>query len=155
MLKEKIQNDLKEILKSGMKLETDVLRMISAAIKNKEIEKRKKETGLTDDEIVEVLLTELKKRYDAASQYEKGERKELAEKELEEAKIIKRYLPEELAEEDLRKIILDEIKKQISVSQKDFGKLMGQVMQKVKGRASGDVVSKILKEELSKLTSNS
>ncbi len=146
-LKQKLQDDLKASLKAGDSERRSVIGMAMAAIKNKEIEKR---SELDDDEIIAVLGSEIKKRKDSVAQYEQGGRPELAEGERKEAAILSEYLPEQIPEEAVR----DEVKKAISetgaTSMKDMGKVIGAVMAKVKGRAGGDVVSAMVKEELSK-----
>lgn len=147
-LKEQILSDLKESLKSGDSFRRDVLRLVSGAIKNLEIEKMKKEEGLNDQEVVEVLKKSVKQRKDSIEQYEKGGRSDLAEKEKKEMEIISAYLPSQMGEEKVR----EEIRKIISsfgeISPKDFGKVMGISMKKLGGQADGSVVKKILEEEL-------
>ncbi len=148
-LKEKILFDLKESLKSGDAFKRDVLRFLSGSIKNAEIEKRKKEEGLDDQEVMEVVRKSIKQRKDSIEQYEKGGRTDLAEKEKKELEIISIYLPAQMDESKVR----EEIKKIISesgeISPKDFGKIMGISMKKLQGQTDGSVVKKILEEELS------
>lgn len=161
MLKQTIQKDLVNALKNKDEATVSVLRMLQAAIKNKEIEKRtklgktekdianlKNLSGLTDQEVVNLVSSEIKKRKEAVEQYKLAKRNELVEKELKEIKILSLYLPEQLSENDLRKIIDEEIKKLGIVSLKDFPKIISQVMPKVKGRADGSLVSKLIKEKL-------
>jgi uncharacterized protein YqeY len=147
MLKEKIQQDIKDALKSGDSKKRMVLGMVSAAIKNKEIEKR---TELSDDDVIAVISTEIKKRKDSVEQFEKGGRPELAEGEKKEAEMLMAYMPEQMSEEDIR----SEVKKVIAETgikdMKEMGKLIGAVMAKVKGKADGQLVSRLVKEELSK-----
>src|SRR3989338_5321328 len=107
MLKEKLQQDLKESLKSGDSRKRMVLGMVMAAVKNKEIEKR---SELSDEEIVAVIASEIKKRRDAVVQYEKGGRPELAEQEKQEMDILMGYMPEQMPEEEIR----TEVQKAIS-----------------------------------------
>lgn len=148
-LKEKILFDLKESLKSGDAFKRDVLRFLSGSIKNAEIEKRKKEEGLDDQEVMEVVRKSIKQRKDSIEQYEKGGRTDLAEKEKKELEIISVYLPAQMDKSKVR----EEIKKIISesgeISPKDFGKIMGISMKKLQGQTDGSVVKKILEEELS------
>jgi len=147
-LKEQIISELKESLKSGDSLKRDTLRFLSSAIKNVEIEKKKKEEGLDDEETLEVVRRAIKQRKDSIEQYEKGGRSDLAEKEKKELEILSVYLPAQMDEEKIR----EEIKKVISDSgagsQKDFGKVMGMAMKKLGGQAEGDLVKKIVQEEL-------
>lgn len=148
MLKQKITEDLKQSLKSGDALRLSTLRMLSAAIANKEIELRKKDTGLSDDEVLAVINSEMKKRRDAAAEYKKGGREESAKKEEAEAAILKEYLPPEIPEEELREMIKKAITESGAKDIKDFGKVMKLIMPQVKGRAGGAKISQILKEEL-------
>lgn len=98
ILKSQIQSDFKEAYKEKRTLEIGALRMLMTAIKNKEIEKGKKEKGLSDEEIIEVVTSQIKERKKAAGEYKKGGRKELAEKEEKEAEILEKYLPEQLSQ---------------------------------------------------------
>jgi hypothetical protein len=147
MIKDKLQQDVKDALKSGDSKKRMVLGMVLSAIKNKEIEKKGE---LSDDDVVAVISTEIKKRKDSVEQYEKGGRPELAEQEKKEAEMLMTYMPEQMSEEDIR----NEVKKTITETGikdiKEMGKLIGAVMVKVKGKADGQVVSRLVKEELSK-----
>lgn len=147
-LKEKILGDLKEALKSGDNFKRDVLRLLSSAIKNTEIEKLKKEEGLNDQEIIDVVKKAVKQRKDSVEQYEKGGRSDLAEKEKKEIDVISIYLPSQMDEEKIREIIKEVIIRIGAASQKDFGKVMGMAMKKVQGQADGDMVKKIVEKEL-------
>ena len=95
-------------------------------------------------------MSEVKKRNDAIVLYKQGNRPELAEKEQKEIDIIKKYLPEQLSDDDIKKIISDAILKTGAKEMKDMGKVMAEINPKIKGRADGGVVSKIVKELLSK-----
>ena len=153
-LKEKIQKDLTEALKNKRELEVSVLRLLIAAILNKEKEKRyklkeEKDVLLSDEEITDVVSAEVKKRKEAASEYQKGGRQELADKERKESEILQKYLPEQLSEKDLEKLIKEAIAKTGAKEQKDIGKVMAVLMPQTKGRADGGLVSKIVKESLS------
>ena len=149
-LKDKIAEDQKNALKEGDALRLSTLRMLSAAVANKEIELRKKDVGLSDREILDVISSEAKKRKDAAQGYRTGAREELAQKEEAELKILQSYLPPEISEEDLRRIIKDGIREAGAKSQQDFAKVMKVIMPTLKGKASGDRISGALKEELGK-----
>jgi len=147
MLKEKLQQEMKDALKSGNSQKRTLLSMVLSAVKNKEIEKR---TELTDEDVIGVISSEIKKRKDATEQFEKGGRPELAEEEKKEAEMLMVYMPEQMSEEDIR----NEVKKAMAETgikdMKEIGKLIGAVMVKVKGKADGQTVSRIVKEELSK-----
>lgn len=146
-----------------------VLGSLIAAITNKEKEKRnklskqiqetaelEKQSQLTDEEILEVIGSEVKKRKEAKEQYEKGARPELAQKEQAELKILSEYLPPQLSEEELLKIVRETIAQLKGASEAkspprvDMGKVIGSVMAKVKGQADGSTVSNLIKNELSK-----
>lgn len=144
-LKEKIREDLKSAMKSGETEKRDVIRMIDSMIKNVEIEKGKREEGLNDQEVIEVLSRAVKQRKDSANQYLEGGRPELAEKEKGEIEIISAYLPEQLGEEDL-KVIVDKVIE--GETEMEMGKLMGKVMAEVKGRADGNLVRQLVEKAI-------
>lgn len=162
-LKIQIQEDLKSALKEKKEIEISVLRLLLAAISNREIEKRtkiwkkkpelsleelKSESILTDEEILEIILAEGKKKKEAILLFEKGKREDLAEREKRELTILERYLPEQLSEEEIKKLVKEAIKKVGAKGLKDIGKVMQELMPKVKGRAEGSLVSRIVKELL-------
>jgi uncharacterized protein YqeY len=155
MLKQNIQIDSKEALKSGDQFKLGVLRMILASITTKEKEKKFKEkiegdAQLTDEEIISVLSSEIKKRKDAIALYEQGKRPELAEREKKEIEVVKNYLPEQLSEEEIKKLVADSISATGAKEMKDMGKVMADLNPKIKGKADGGIVSKIVKELLNK-----
>ena len=161
-LKEKIQEDLNKAVKTKEELKSSVLRLLSAAILNKEKEKRGKlaqeeeliekelieKSQLTEEEAIEVISSEIKKRKEAILEFEKGERKDLADKEKKEIEILQKYLPEQLSEEEIKKIAKETIEKVGAKEPKDVGKVMAELMPKVKGKADGGTVSKTVKELL-------
>jgi len=165
VLKEKIKIDLDKSLKSGEKLILSTLRLLYSVIGNKEIEKRTKivkrkkdltekelikKSQLQDEEIIQVTLSEIKKRKEAILLYKKGKREDLAQKEEKEIEILEKYLPEQISDEELQKLAKETIEKVVASSLKDMGKVMKELMIKVKGRAEGSKVSQIIKELLSK-----
>jgi len=160
-LKEKIQTDIKKAMQGKDQLKVSVLRMLMAAIFNKEKEKRAKLSKteeklekldelsqLTDEEITEVISRENKERKDSIEQYQKGNRQDLAEQEKKELDILKDYLPEQMSEDEIRKIVKEEIEKLDASTPQDTGKVMVVVMSKLKGKAEGGMVNKIVQEEL-------
>lgn len=151
MLKDKIASDLKDALKSGDNQKRDTLRFLQSAIKNVEIEKRKQKEGLTDEEVIEVIARSMKQRRESVEQFEKGGRPELAEKEKKEMEILSLYLPEQLGEEDIKKEVLAAISESGAKSPGDMGRVMGAAMKKLKGRADGNAIKKIVEEELKKM----
>jgi len=159
--KQQIQQDLKEAQLKRDEILVSVLRMLLAAIGNKEIEKRTKLSKsepiekleelskLSEEEIIETISSEVKKRKEAILEYEKGERRDLADKEKKEAEILGNYLPQQLTEEEIKKIVKETIEKVGAKEMKDIGKVMADLMPKVKGKADGNLVSKVVKESLS------
>ncbi len=147
-LKNKIREDLKDSMKKREATRTSTIKMLLAAIANKEIEKMKKEEGLSDEEILDVIRSESKKRKDAIEGFEKGGRPELVEQEKNELTILEAYLPPEVSDEE----ILAVVKKGISDSQAsgpaDFGKTMKIIAPILKGKASGNRIADILRKEL-------
>lgn len=146
MLKEKLQQEIKDALKSGDSKKRMVLGMVLAAIKNKEIEKRGE---LNDDDTIAVIASEIKKRKDSVEQFEKGGRPELAQGEREEAEMLMSYMPEQMSEDGIREEIKKAIASTGALGPKDMGKVIGVVMAKVKGKADGTFVSRSVKEALS------
>jgi uncharacterized protein YqeY len=152
-LKEKIRLNLNSALKEKRTLEVLVLRQLLAAILNKEKEKRfkakeEKDIQLTDEEVIEVISSEAKKRRESIFEFGKGKRQDLVEKEKKELEILEKYLPEQLPEEEIRKLIKEAIEKTDAKEIKDMGKVMAELMPKIKGKADGTLVSKIVKELL-------
>jgi uncharacterized protein YqeY len=151
MLKGDIQKDLNQAVKGKMEIASSTLRMLLAAISNREKEKKykTKEEELTDEEVLEAIASEAKKRKEAIEAYSSGGRPELAEKEKKELEVLAKYLPEQLSEDEVRKIVAEAIKESGAETMKDMGKVMAQAMGKLKGRADGSLVSRIVKELLS------
>lgn len=148
-LSQKLRKDLSEAIHAKDTVRLSTLRMLFAAIKNKEIEERKKEVGLGEAEVLDVIHKEAKKRKDAISEFEKGARADLARAETDELKILEEYLPPELSDAEIGRIIQDGIRELGSeTGQKAFGALMKIIMPTLKGRASGDRITRMAKEAL-------
>jgi hypothetical protein len=145
LLKEKIFEDLKKSMKERNEIKTRVLRLLNSAIKNFEVEKMDK---ATDEDIEKIILKEMKKRQESIEAYKNANREDLALEEEKELEILKEYAPKMLSEEEIREIIKKTIE-EINATPKDFGKVMKEVMAKVKGKADGSMVSKVVKEILS------
>lgn len=155
MLKQKIQQAVNEALKNKEELVAVTLRMLLASVISREKEKRykmklEKDVELTDEEIIDTVSSEIKKRKDAIALYEKGNRPELADKEKKEIEILKKYLPEQLSPDELKKMVEESVAKIGAKEIKDIGKVMANLNPKIKGKADGGEVSKIIKELLSK-----
>lgn len=147
-LKQKIFEDLKTAMKAGETEKRDVLRMLDSMIKNVEIEKMKRETGLSDEEVREVIARAIKQRRDSVAQYETGGRADLAEKENKEIEILSAYMPEQMSEEAVREAVKSIIAETGAASKAEIGKVMGAAMAKLKGQADGNLVKKIAEELL-------
>ncbi len=145
-LKEKIESDSKAALKSGEKDKLSALRLLSAAIKNAEIEKREE---LTDEEIFQVIAREARKWEEAALIYKEANEIERARKEEFQTATIKAYLPPQLSEEEISEIIKAALIETGAKELKDIGRVMQIVMPKVKGKADGKRVNELVKEMLS------
>ncbi len=144
-LQDKIQEDFKSALKGNDELKRSVFRMLKAALKNREIAKRKEGSDvLTDEEIVQVVQTEVKKRKEASAEYYAGNRPELAEKEKKEAEMLMVYLPEQISEEEIQAYAEGAIHEAGAQGMKDLGKVMGRLMPKLRGRADGAVIQRIV-----------
>lgn len=150
MLKDTIMQDMREAMRSGSERRLSVLRMLAAAIHNREIEKRASSGSddLSDEETTLVLRSEAKKRRDSVAQFEAGGRPDLARKESEELAILEGYLPRELPEDHIARMIEEVAGSMPGVGEKDFGRVMGSVMARVKGQASGDRVGALVKKRL-------
>ena len=147
-LKEKIEQDSIQALKSKDQVVLGVLRLLKSVFQNKEIEKKAK---LKDEDVIKVLMSEVKKRKDSIEQFKKGERNDLVAQEEKEIEIIDQYLPEMKSSGEIKKIICDIIEREkIERSVSNFGQLMKLAMQELSGQAEGNLVSEIVKEELSK-----
>lgn len=161
MLKQRLKDDLKEALKAGDSKRRTVIGMVMSTIKNRELDKRGKlmkaggdaatvdaQSELTDEEIIEALSSEVKKRKESIMTYEQGGRPELAVQEKEEMEMLMKYLPEQLPEGAIRDIVKKAVGEVKPADMKEMGKVMSQVMPHVKGKADGQVVSRIVQEEL-------
>jgi uncharacterized protein YqeY len=148
-LTEQLQADMKTAMRDGDTLRRDTLRMVIAAAQNAAKDKR---APLTDEEAVEVIGREVKKRRESILAYEGAGRADLAAAEQSEIEILTPYLPEQLAEAEVRALVSEAIGATGATSPRDMGRVMGQLMPKVKGRADGKVVSAIVNEELARAT---
>jgi uncharacterized protein YqeY len=140
-----LQSALKEAMKTKDTLVRDVIRMAQNAIKQVEIDTRK---DVSPTEAVEILQKEAKKRRESIADYEKAGRADMAQQEQDELAILERFLPKQMSADELRAIV-DEVIAQVGVSSpKDIGRVMGPIMERVKGLADGKLVSQIVREQL-------
>lgn len=162
MLKEKLTSDLKDALRAGDSKRRTVIGMLLSVVKNRELEKRAKlsksgapvseqDIQLSDKEIVEAVASEVKKRKEAITTYEQGGRPELAQGEQEELALLMQYMPEQLSDDAIREQVRSVIAEVHPSGMQDMGKVIGAVMPRVKGKADGQKVSALVKEELAKL----
>lgn len=161
-LREKIQTDLHKALKNGKEGELSILRLLLDGIIKKEKDKRAglkgidneeeliKKSQLTDEEVLQVISSFAKKSKEAIEQFEAGGRQELADKEKREMEILNQYLPEQMTEEEIKKVVEETIKEINAVSIQEMGKVMSMLMPKIQGKADGSMVSSIVKQILIK-----
>ena len=146
-IKDQLTEDMKQAMKDreAGKLRLSVIRMVRANIKNVEINEKKE---LNDDEVLAILLKEVKMRQDSLVEFEKAERSELAEQAKAEIEILKKYLPEPLSDEELRVMVAEDISVTGAEGPKAIGKVMPAVMAKAKGRADGKRINQMVRELL-------
>jgi len=148
-LKQKLQSDLNEAIKSRNTVVAETIRMILAAITNEEVAgKEKKE--LSEAEVITVLTREAKKRREAAEAFEQGGRADKAASERAEGEVIATYLPEQLSETEINNLIAETISAVGASGPADMGKVMGALKAKVAGKADGALVSSLVKAALNK-----
>jgi hypothetical protein len=145
-VKEKLMEDMKKALKKGEKIRLSAIRLLLSQIKNVEIEKGKE---LSDDEIHQIILREAKKWEEAVLDYEKAGNSKMAERERSQVEVAKSYLPEQLSEKELERVIREVISEAGAQGPQDMGKVMSILMPKVRGRADGRVVSEKVRSILS------
>jgi uncharacterized protein YqeY len=146
-LKTQLGEDLKTALRSGDKLRTSVIRLLTALIKNREVEKR---GPLTEAELIQAVSASCKQRQEAIEQYRQGNRQDLVDKETAELQILQSYLPTALGPEELQILVQEAIRESQAASPREMGKVMALLIPKVTGRADGKVVSGLVREMLTK-----
>lgn len=159
-LKDRLNEDIKNALKEGNPQKVSTLRQVLSAARNKEFEKRtklskggvtnaaelEKQSVLTDDEVMDVILSEIKKRRDSIESFIKGSRQDLVQSETQEMEILLEYAPKQLSEGELREIVKKKITELNIKEPKEMGKLMGAIMFEYKGRVDGSRIKKIIDE---------
>jgi uncharacterized protein YqeY len=145
-LEERLVEEMKQAMKSNEKLRLSTIRMMRSALKNKEIELRKK---LEDEEVVKVIQAMVRKGEESVEQFQTGGRMDLVEKEKKEIEILKSFLPQPLTHEEILMIIDQSIQETQASSLKDIGKVMKSVMPKIGGKADGKLINRLVKERLS------
>lgn len=147
-LKEKLTADMKEAMKAREegRQRLGVIRMVRGAIRQQEIDGQKE---LDDDAVLAVISKEVKQRRDSIEEFKKGGREDLVAQNEAEIAILMAYLPQQMAEDEIRKLVQDSITATGASSPKEMGKVMKELMPKVKGRADGKLVNQIVRELLS------
>ncbi len=149
MLEEKINQDYVLAMKARDSLRSSTLNFLRAQIKNVRIEK--KVDKVEDTDVIAAIKKQVKQRQESIAQYEQGGRKDLADKETAELAILKSYLPQEISQEELSKIVKEAVKESGAQSMKDMGTVMKVLMPKVSGKADNKLVSDLVKQALSSL----
>lgn len=144
-LKEKLMEDLKTSMRNKDTVRKNTITMVRAAIKQIEVDER---VEIDDERILEIISKQLKERNNAIEDFKKGERQDLVDITKKEIEILLDYLPEQFTEEELEKIVAETIDEVDAKSMKDIGLVMKSVMPKVKGRADGNAVNKIVRSML-------
>lgn len=145
-LLERLNNDMKQAMKNKEKDRLTVIRMIKAALQNESI---RIGGDLSEDAELTVLSRELKQRKDSLQEFEKAGRTDLVEKVRTEIKYVESYMPKQLTEEEIVEIVKQAISETEAASKADMGKVMAVVMPKVKGKADGSLVNKLVQQHLS------
>lgn len=146
-LLERLNNDMKQALKNKEKEKLTVIRMIKASLQNELIKLGK--TELTEEEELTILSREVKQRKDSLHEFAKADRDDLVEKIKNELTYVNAYMPEQLSEQELMAIIQNTIDEIGAASKADMGKVMAAIMPKVKGKADGSIISKLVQQHLS------
>jgi uncharacterized protein len=145
MLRDSIANDMRDAMKAREQVRVGTLRMLMTAVKNTEVEKLHE---LSDDEVLEVIAREAKRRRESIEAFEKGGRTDLVEKENGELAVLEAYLPERLSDEELASLVDQAIAETGASTPKQMGEVMKALMPKLRGRAVGAQVSAMVKARL-------
>lgn len=144
-LKEKLQEDLKSSMKNKDTIKKSVVTLIRAAIKQHEVDNR---VELADDAIIDIISKQLKQRKDSLAEFEKANRDDLVEETKSEIQVLEGYLPQQLSEEELEKIVIETIAEVGATSMKDMGKIMATIKPETAGRADGRKINELVKKNL-------
>ena len=151
-LTEQLQADMKTAMRDGDAQRRDTLRMVISAAQNAAKEKRE---PLSDEEALAVITKQVKTRRESIKAYRDAGRDDLADKEQSEIEVLQPYLPEQMGEAEIRALVVEAVSATGATSARDMGKVMGALMPRVKGRADGALVSRLVNEELAKAASAS
>lgn len=142
---EQLNADLKTAMKAKDKVSLTVIRALKSQLTNQKVELGR---DLTEEEMGAVVLKELKQQKESLEEFENANRDELAEEQRAQIEVTERYAPKQLSEEEISAIVKETITQVNATSMGDFGKVMGAIMPKVKGKADGNLVNKVVKREL-------
>ncbi len=145
-LLERLNQDMKNAMKNKEKVKLSVIRMVKSSLQNEQIKLGRE---LTDDDSLTVLNRELKQRKDSLHEFEQANRQDLASKIHDEIAVLEDYMPEQLSEEEVSRIVQDTISEVGATTKADMGKVMGAIMPKVKGKADGGLVNRLVQQHLS------
>ena len=149
MLKDKIQEDLKQAMLAKEVEKLSTIRMLKSALQYFEIQKGGAGYEATDEDVMDVIGREIKKRRESIEIYEKGGRQELADKEKLELEILQTYLPEQMTEEEVQVLVNEAITQTGAKTMQDMGKVMDALMPKVKGKTDASIISNLVRQKLS------
>lgn len=144
-LKERLMDEYKTSMRNKDKMRKDVIIMLRAAVKQREIDER---IELNDDDILEIIAKQVKQKRDSIEDFKKADRQDLVDLTVEEIEILTEYLPEQLTEEEIDEIVKAAIDEVVANSSKDIGKVMSKIMPQVKGKADGGIVNRIVRQYL-------
>lgn len=147
-LKQRIEDDMKAALLGGDRFKGETLRSLKAAILNEEVAQNKRDSGLDDTTIEQIIVKEVKKRNEAAALYEQNMRQDSADSEHREADILSNYLPKQLSEAELKTVIDAKIAELGAIDAKMMGQVIGAVKQEVGSSADGGLIARLVKETL-------
>ncbi len=140
-----LMDDLKTSMKNKDKLRKNVITMVRAAVKQREVDER---VELNDEDVIDIISKQVKQNKDAILEFQKGDRQDLVDQTQSEIDILLEYLPLQLTEEELDVIVKAAIKEVNAETVKDIGKVMGNVLPKIKGKADGSLVNKLVRQHL-------
>lgn len=146
VLKKQILQDMKKAMKAKDKQILSTIRFLRSEIRNREIEKKEE---LDDNGVIEVISSLIKKHRDALKQARDANRQELVEENQARLKILEKYMPEQLSENEIEEVVDEVIEETQASSMRDMGKVMGTIMPEVKGKADGKIINKMVREKLS------
>lgn len=149
MIKKQLQTELRDSMLAKDAEKTSVLRMLISAVGYYEIQKGGAGYEATDEDVLAVVQKEVKQRKDSIEQFKAAQRQELVDKETKELGMLQAYLPAQMGEGEVRKLVQEAVSQTGATSPQDMGRVMGALMPKVKGKADGSLVSRLVKESLS------